>query len=88
MASVVGAVSHRVRAATATDASAISALKRFVQADEVGADRVELSTWAFNESAQSLFLRLGFSTDFLRQSRPVGTDRTALKVRGDDDTLT
>jgi ribosomal protein S18 acetylase RimI-like enzyme len=34
-----------------------------------GADRVELSTWAFNESAQSLFAGLGFTPDFLRLSR-------------------
>jgi len=42
-------------------------------AEEVGADRVELSTWAFNESAQSLFAHLGFVTDFLRLSRPTGS---------------
>ncbi|MFZ4812719.1 MAG: GNAT family N-acetyltransferase [Ilumatobacteraceae bacterium] len=37
----------------------------------LGADRVELSTWAFNESAQSLFAKLGFTPDYLRFSRPV-----------------
>lgn len=36
----------------------------------LGADRVELSTWAFNESAQSLFAKLGFTPDYLRFSRP------------------
>jgi len=41
----------------------------FAWADEVGADRVELSTWAFNRDAQAMFTRLGFSTDFSRLSR-------------------
>lgn len=39
-------------------------------ASALGADRVELSTWAFNESAQSLFAGLGFTPDYLRLSRP------------------
>lgn len=38
-------------------------------ASAIDADRVELSTWAFNVSAQSLFTRLGFAPDFLRMSR-------------------
>lgn len=57
-------------------------------AEEVGADRVELSTWAFNDSARSLFARLGFTTDFLRQSRSAGESRTTRDVQRDDDTLT
>jgi GNAT superfamily N-acetyltransferase len=39
-------------------------------ASALGADRVELSTWAFNESAQSLFAGLGFTPDYFRLSRP------------------
>jgi GNAT superfamily N-acetyltransferase len=39
-------------------------------ASALGADRVELSTWAFNDSAQSLFASLGFTPDYLRLSRP------------------
>lgn len=41
----------------------------FRWASELGADRIELSTWSFNESAQSLFASLGFSRDFVRLSR-------------------
>ncbi|MGB8857613.1 MAG: GNAT family N-acetyltransferase [Ilumatobacteraceae bacterium] len=41
----------------------------FQWAAELGADRIELSTWAFNESAQSLFVSLGFTPDYLRLSR-------------------
>jgi GNAT superfamily N-acetyltransferase len=42
-------------------------------ARDLAADRVEVSTWAFNTEAQSFFAHLGFTTDSLRLSRPVGS---------------
>ena len=32
-------------------------------------ERIELSTWVFNEPARRLFARLGFEVDFVRMSR-------------------
>lgn len=39
-------------------------------ASTLAADRIELSTWSFNTAAQSLFSKLGFTPDFVRESRP------------------
>ncbi|MGI9598111.1 MAG: GNAT family N-acetyltransferase [Acidimicrobiales bacterium] len=39
-------------------------------AQAMGVDRVELSTWAFNEAAYRVFEGLGFAPTVRRMSRP------------------
>lgn len=43
-------------------------------ADSKGADRVELSTWAFNDAVYGVFESLGFTPTFRRMSRPLRPD--------------
>lgn len=38
-------------------------------ADSIAVDRVELSTWTFNDNAHGLFERLGFAPTVIRMSR-------------------